>query len=218
MDWKKFEGKFIVFDGTDGCGKTTLMQCVEHRCEVDSIIVRDPGSTPLAEKIREILLHDKSLELCVHLQMLLFTTARLSLWESVVAPALRDGKVVFCDRWITSTMVYQGIVGQIGVDKVARLALECGGFRFMFPDCIIVVDVDTEIAIGRMEGGDKFESRPYDYQDCLVNSYREVATMLGCHVVDGNQNPSKVLQDTMEYLERLCEQWNHWKDEGRYTN
>ncbi|MEJ2648478.1 MAG: dTMP kinase [Sedimentisphaerales bacterium] len=148
----ELEGKFIVIDGPDGCGKSTqtklLTEWLNSR-QIASVSFRDPGGTAIGEKIREILLNPEHLSMSTETEVLLYMSARIQLWLEKIEPALDDKKCVVLDRWLSSTYAYQGWAGAFGVDKVIRLAQDC--LERVWPDLAIILDVDTQTATSRLD-------------------------------------------------------------------
>ncbi|MDI6732872.1 MAG: dTMP kinase [Planctomycetota bacterium] len=156
-------GKFIVIDGPDGCGKSTQAGLLEKylRSKGYSVLVaRDPGSTSISENIRKILLNPRYKEMTSLTEMFLYFASRVQLVEEVIRKALQDNKIVICDRFLSSTIVYQGYAGGIGANNVRRLwhlvrqikadmpqAPTTGGFE---PDLTIILDIRPEIGFSRI--------------------------------------------------------------------
>ena len=112
---------FITLEGIDRSGKTTQAALLAQALGPDAVLLREPGGTPAGERIRE-LLKDPDLELGPGAELLLFNAARAELCREVVRPALDDGRDVVCDRFIDSTVAYQGVARGLGVEQVERLA------------------------------------------------------------------------------------------------
>ena len=145
-------GKFIVLDGPDGCGKSTQTELLSKWVELQGTSVatfRDPGTTVIGEKIREILLDTSHEKMTANTEMLLYMAARAQLWAEEIEPALEAGKCVIMDRWISSTFAYQGYAGKLGIEKVLQVA--SNSLERIWPDATIVFDVDTETAAARMD-------------------------------------------------------------------
>jgi dTMP kinase len=147
----ELEGKFIVIDGPDGCGKSTQAQLLTDWLNgqgISSVRFRDPGGTAIGEKIRKILLNPELLSMSTQTEVLLYMSARIQLWLEKIAPSLCDKKCVILDRWLSSTYAYQGWAGGFGVDKVIRLAEDC--LERVWPDLTIILDVDIKTASRRL--------------------------------------------------------------------
>ena len=170
-------GRFIVLEGADGCGKSTQARRLADSLEADGrtvVHVRDPGSTRVAEAVRDLLLDPATGSLSVRTEALLYMAARAQLAEEVILPAVADGTIVVCERWTLSTEVYQGRAGGLGVDAVRRLAeLAEGGAA---PDLTIVLDVAEGVGLTRLTGDpDRMESKGREFHADVVRSYRELA-------------------------------------------
>jgi dTMP kinase len=201
-------GVFIVFEGPDGCGKTTLAaSCarvlVALGCDVLS--VREPGGTTLGERVREILL-SSSENLSTASETFLFMAARAQLVEKVIVPALEQGKIVVCDRFLWSTAAYQGGAMGLGIDGVLEMGrVATGGLE---PDLYVVVLVSPETARARQKGRlDRIESRGIGFQAAVLAAYRELAERFPDRavVVDGSGSMDEVLETTWQEVRRVLD-------------
>jgi len=148
----KLQGKFIVLDGPDGCGKSTQAKLLAQWLQgkgVEASRFRDPGDTAIGEKIREILLNPEHLAMNTRTELLLYMAARAQLWGEEIAPALKGNKCVVLDRWLSSTCAYQGHAGGFGTGNVAGIATDC--LERVWPDLTIILDVDLETAATRLD-------------------------------------------------------------------
>ena len=168
-------GKFIVFDGLDGCGKTTQMDRIEKKLSnlrVPAVRVREPGSTPVGEHIRELLLTSRGEGLHIRAEMLLYMASRAQLVHEEIKPALAKGITVLADRYTSSTLAYQGTAGGIpegDILDVARAATEN-----LWPDLTIILDVPLDIALNRIQPSRKGAAiQPGLFQDRIENRVAE---------------------------------------------
>jgi len=148
---KALGGKFIVLDGPDGCGKSTQTRLLGQWLREQGVATasfRDPGTTVIGEKIREILLSTAHYTMTTPTEVLLYMAARAQLWAEEIAPALREGKCVLLDRWLSSTCAYQGHAGRFGMEKV--IAIGSDSLDRVWPDLTIVLDVDLAVAAERL--------------------------------------------------------------------
>jgi dTMP kinase len=195
-----FAGKLITVEGIDGSGKSTLVDSLEkylvgkgHKV----MVVRDPGSTPINTKLREILKEgvggDRPTAIS---ELTLFMTCRHELNKKVIGPALSLGHVVITDRYQLSTDTYQGI----GLDLQEPLMRLKEVFTIREPDCTLIVDVELEVAserIGKREpdGHDWIESRDMEYYNKVRDGFLAVSEKKGHFLIDGSQEPEVVLSD-----------------------
>lgn len=144
-------GKFIVFDGPDGSGKTTQFRrllSLLQRLAIPACEVREPGGTLVGGDIRDILLDPAHLAMSLRCEMLLYMASRAQLVERVIRPALARGELVVADRFVSSTIAYQGAAGGLPLDEIRAVArVATGGLE---PDLVLVFDVDEETAARRL--------------------------------------------------------------------
>lgn len=172
-----FSGKFIVLDGPDGCGKSTQTRLLDEwlrRQGVTTARFRDPGTTVIGEKIREILLSPAHETMTTPVEVLLYMAARAQLWAEEIAPALRSGKCVVLDRWLSSTCAYQGHAGGFGMDKVITIARD--SLERVWPDVTVILDVDLKTAAGRLNRQrDRMEQKGDSYHTKVREGFLELA-------------------------------------------
>jgi dTMP kinase len=152
---RTLKGKFIVFEGPDGSGKTTQFKRLAALCAEAGVVaceVREPGGTPIGEEIRRILLHTKE-EMCLKTEMLLYMASRAQLIEQRIRPAMGRGEVVLADRFIQSTYAYQGAAGGIAAADIR--AVGDVALSGIVPDRVLVFDVDAATAAKRTRGVEK---------------------------------------------------------------
>lgn len=151
FDFDLLRGKFIVFDGPDGCGKTTQMKKIIARAEDAGVPVRrlrEPGGTDIGEQIRELLLSTKNEGMDLRCEMLLYMASRSQLVQEQIKPALAAGELVLTDRYASSTLAYQGGGGGLAEEAILQVAqIAVDGY---WPDLTIVFDIDTDEAMARL--------------------------------------------------------------------
>lgn len=176
-----FEGRFIVLDGPDGCGKTTQANLLAQWVEANGAVVagfRDPGTTAAGEAIREILLGSGFGNIDDAAEVMLYMAARIQLWQEEIKPALNAGKCVIMDRWLSSTCAYQGYAGGFGVDKVAAVGKLC--LERMWPDITVILDIDVEQSSSRLKGElDRMELKGQGYHGKVAQGYKKLLDMSG---------------------------------------
>ena len=169
---------FITLEGIDGCGKTTqarLLVAALERAGYDVAALREPGGTPISEKIRALLLDPANAEMGTTCELLLYEASRAQLVHEVIAPALETGKVVVCDRFYDSTTAYQAYAGGIdtqAVEQANELAVD--GCR---PQLTLVYDIDPQLAAERRgeRPADRMEGKGKLYQEKVAQGFRAIA-------------------------------------------
>jgi dTMP kinase len=172
----RLQGKFIVLDGPDGCGKSTqaglLVEWLESE-DVPTSHFRDPGDTAIGEKIREILLNPEHLAMNTRTELLLYMAARAQLWAEKISPALQSDQCVILDRWLSSTCAYQGFAGGFGTDKVIGIGMDC--LERVWPDLTIILDVDLKTAAGRLDRQlDRMEAKGDGYHQKVRQGFLQL--------------------------------------------
>lgn len=193
-------GKFIVIDGNDGTGKTTLISNLKKKLNSEKFIfVKDPGQTPLGEKIRTLLLDIES-KICPISELFLFTASRAQLVNDIIKPALKT-KNVISDRYILSTLVYQDGVKDLGdFNSVINF-----GLKDCQPDLIILLDVPSEISISRISKT-RTKDRMESVNDNIVserrNKYLEYAEKMNNVIrVDSTISEDLLLEKVLSLIE-----------------
>ena len=205
---------FFVFDGVDGAGKSTQLELfVQWLGDQgrDVVTCQDPGSTELGERIRKVLLGRHEICISIRAEMMLFTTARTQLVEQIVKPALAKNQTVVLDRYIFSTVVYQGHAGDLDPDDlwtVNRIATDG-----VMPDATFILDVPVEVALQRLGTSlDRMESRGTEYLDRVRNGFLAEAERWPdqVKVIDATRSPREIQSDIRQaaagYMERQAAQ------------
>ncbi len=195
-------GLFITFEGSEGCGKSTQVQRLVARLEQSGnefIVTREPGGTPIGEKIRDLLqFAPESAAMQPETELLLFEASRSQLVREVIEPARARGVLVISDRFYDSTTVYQGVARRLDAAVVARLNdFAVGDCR---PDVTFILDVDVTTARARMlrrvrpvSAPDRMEQEPAEFYERVCVAYRELAAREPerVHVIDGARAPDE---------------------------
>ena len=199
----KLAGKFIVFDGPDGCGKSTqLERFADHlRSQGQQVVcARDPGGTAIGDHIRGVLLEHDLQTMDVRCETFLFMASRAQLTSEVIEPGLADNAVVLCDRFISSTYAYQGAAGY----DLARL-IEIGNMAIddTWPDLTVVLDVCVEQCFARIDRKrDAMESRPREFHERVREVFLTLPTIYPkpVRIVDGRGSPDDVHARVVELM------------------
>jgi len=176
------KAKFITIEGLEGSGKSSVISFLKNmlkRKGYSVLVLREPGSTSVGEKIRDILLDKANSKLSRHTELLLYLAARTQLIEEILYKALNSYDFVICDRFFDSTLVYQGYGLRMGhiVEKSVRL-FSLG----IVPDMTIVLDVKASEGLSRIKYRDRIESRPLSFHNALRKGYLTLAKKYPCRV------------------------------------
>jgi dTMP kinase len=201
-------GKFLVFDGPDGSGKSTQLRRFSAGCRAAGLTpceVREPGGTDVGEKIRAALLEHSDEEMSVRCEMLLYMASRAQLVEQRILPALEQGRCVLADRFVSSTLAYQGTAGGLPrEDILAAAAIATGGVR---PHLVILFDLDADAAAERLNPLlDRMEAKGRAFHKRVREGYLAQAEAEPERhlVIDASQEEDRVFASLIERLgERL---------------
>ena len=188
---------FISLEGIDGSGKSTQARLLAEALGPDTLLIREPGGTEAAERIRE-LLADPAIELDLFAELLLFLAARADLTARVIRPAMEAGRHVVADRFADSSVAYQGAARGLGVGETISLTDKASDG--LWPDLTILLQVDPEAGLARAEGSDRFESEGLELQSAVATAYEEIAKIASDRVVivDGDGSVEEVHERVME--------------------
>lgn len=202
------KAKFITIEGGDGSGKSTLLNKIESHLrdlEIAYIRTREPGGTPVAEEIREIIIKPRAGDQSVSplTELFLYEAARAANVDHVVRPALEAGKFVICDRYTHSTLAYQGYARGLGVELVARLndAATSG----LAPDIVIWLKVAPAEArrrmAGRSDAKDRLESEKDSFHEAVFKAFEEIAGREAKRfiVLDGMKTPGEIFTELLAH-------------------
>jgi dTMP kinase len=166
-------GLFVTFEGIDRSGKTTQARLLVDALGDEALGVREPGGTPAGEKVRE-LLKDAAVPLGPEAEALLFAAARAEIVDKVIRPALSVGKVVVSDRFLDSSLAYQGGARGLGVEEVERInRFATGGLA---PDLTFLLDLDPAAAAARAGESDRFEDEGAALQEAVLDTYSRLVS------------------------------------------
>jgi dTMP kinase len=193
-------GLFVTFEGIDRSGKTTQARMLVDALGGEALAVREPGGTEVGERVRE-LVKDPALAVSPETEALLFAAARAQLVAQVIRPALDDGKVVVSDRFVDSSLAYQGIARGLGVEDVDQInRFATGG---LLPDLTILLSIDPERAAERAGQLDRFEDEGHSLQNAVFDAYRSLAGAgpERWRVVDADRPSNEVHADVLRVVQ-----------------
>lgn len=196
-------GHFISFEGVDRSGKSTQAARLAEALGERAILVREPGGTSLSERVRAIL-KDPTIPLSDRAEALLFAAARADLVARVIEPALAEGKIVVADRYVDSSLAYQGAARGLGVDAIAQL--NDWASNGLLPDLTLLIDIDPRRAAERgVELDDRFEDEGLAFQQAIAAAYHELEAKAGGRIVkiDGDRDPDAVAADVRGIVDEL---------------
>jgi dTMP kinase len=195
-------GLFVTIEGIDRSGKSTQAGRLVEALGAEALLVREPGGTPAGERIRSVL-KDPKLTVDARTETLLFAAARAELVAQVVQPALAAGRVVVSDRFLDSSLAYQGHARGLGEAEVRRInAWATAGLE---PDLTILLRIDPEAAATRGSERDRFEDEGLELQRAVAEAYDRLAAAAPArwHVVDAARDADAVHADVLALVERM---------------
>lgn len=207
------KGLVIALEGQDGTGKSTVINAITGYFDemgLDYINAREPGSTDIGEKIRDILADKANKDMDYHTEALLFAASRSELYDKVIKPNVRKGTSVILDRFLLSSLAYQGIVRGLGVDEVMKINdffLE--GFR---PDLTILMDLDAKKSYERLKKLgelDRIESLGEDFQEKVHLAYLKLYEENHMKLIrlDGTKDKESLAHEALDEVKKLMKEW-----------
>ncbi|BDF58042.1 thymidylate kinase [Christensenellaceae bacterium] len=175
------KGLFITFEGVDGCGKSTQMRFLSEYLQqqgISPVLTREPGGCNIAEKIRDLVLDIENKEMSDRTEALLYAAARAQHVKQVIEPAVAAGKIVLCDRFIDSSLAYQGVGRGLGVESV--MDINCFAMGDRMPDKTFFLDFPPHLAFERMSKKrvhDRLETQEEEFYILLYNGFVKLSEM-----------------------------------------
>jgi dTMP kinase len=171
------QGLFVAFEGVDGAGKGTQIRLVKEWLEAEGrsvLVTREPGGTELGERLRDAVMNKDHTAIDARAEALVFAASRAQHVVSVIRPALAEGKVVLCDRYVDSSLAYQGVARGLGEADV--LQLNAWATQGLFPDLVVLLHLEPEIGLSRKpEEGDRFENEDDEFHAKVSDAYLHLA-------------------------------------------
>lgn len=169
-------GFFIAFEGGEGAGKSTQTELLSRRLAGEGfsvVVTREPGGTPTAEKIRSVLLDPTITDMPDHAEALLFAAARADHAANLIRPALENGAIVICDRYLESSVAYQGYGRNLGGTYIRELSE--WATQGLLPDFTVYLDVPAQVSLDRRKGTDRMEIQSLDFHLQTQQAFRDLA-------------------------------------------
>ncbi|MDF9825102.1 dTMP kinase [Breznakia sp. PF5-3] len=205
------KGKFITFEGNDGCGKTTISNRVYNQLLEDGydvIFTREPGGIDIAEQIREVILNPENTAMDARCEALLYAAARRQHLIEKVLPALADGKIVICDRFIDSSLAYQGAARGLGMDEIYQINEFAIDGNMPYATILLRVDAETGLKrIASRKDKDRLDVEGEKFHKLVAQGYDEVAKRYPqrIHVIDATLDEDEVFKNTYMLVKELVE-------------
>lgn len=210
-------GLFITFEGNDGSGKSSVIEAIKLELEnrgYDILYSREPGGSKIAEKIREIILDKDNVGMDDKTEALLYAASRREHIVKTILPALNEGKIILCDRFLDSSLAYQGFARGIGIDNVYQMNEYAT--EGLLPDLTLLVCVKPEVGLGRIKNNhrgelDRLELEKMEFHQRVYEGYLEVQKKFPDRVViiNGEATREKVREDALqvvlEFLNKIGE-------------
>ena len=195
---------FITFEGPEGSGKTTVLQRVSEKLAQDYqlIATREPGGVPTGEEIRKVVLEGANMD--IRTEAMLFAASRREHLVEKVVPALNDNKIVLCDRYIDSSLAYQGYARGIGIEEVKQL--NDFAINGLYPDLTIYLDITAEVGRDRILKNQRDQNRldkeDIAFHEKVIEGYRQIIQEIPQRfaVVDATRNIDDVVNETYEII------------------
>lgn len=202
-------GFFITLEGNDGAGKTTVAKkVVEYLNEngYEAIYTREPGGSAIAEQIRQVLLASSNTQMDPMCEAMLYAAARRQHLIDIVEPALHEGKIVICDRFIDSSLAYQGVARQLGFDTI--YTLNNYAIQYCMPDRTIFLDIDVETGKQRMglrEDNNRIDQETQAFHQAVRDGYALAIERFPKRivVVDARESLEQVVLHTLDEIKKV---------------
>lgn len=202
-------GLFITLEGPDGSGKSTIIKLLGDYLKdkgIEFIMTREPGGTLIGEEIRNIVLDEKNTQMGFETEALLYAAARGQHVHEKILPSLEAGKLVLCERFMLSSLAYQGVGRGLGIENVK--AINDFAIRGVYPDLILFFHVDPELTLERKTGelgGDRLEQEGNDFHRNVYEGYMELLNMYpkNIKVIDATKSIEEVLKQSIIEVEAL---------------
>lgn len=207
------KGLFIVMEGPDGSGKTTQINLLKEYLEeagYECLITREPGGTVIGEEVRQLILNPEHKEMSPVTEMLLYAASRAQLVHEVIGPALEEGKIVISDRFVDSSIVYQGIARKLGISTVS--AVNAPGLGIYRPDGIFFIDLSEAEGLRRkkeQKNLDRMEQEGIDFHHMVSEGYRKVLSgRPEVMKIDGGRSIDTIQKKIRNHVDELLKKKN----------
>jgi dTMP kinase len=203
------KGLFITIEGADGSGKSTQIEKLKKYLESNNyefVFTREPGGTNISEAIRDIILNKEFMEMSGITEAFLYAASRAQHVEQYIKPLLEEGKIVICDRFVDSSVVYQGCARGIGIDDIEKInKYATGGLE---PDITILLDINAQEGLNRKEEQkelDRLELQEFEFHKKVCEGYRELAKLHKDRIkkIDASKSIENIHEEIINTIEHL---------------
>lgn len=201
------KGKFITIEGPDGAGKTTQVKKIYEYLTSRGrkvLVTREPGGTALGEKLREVLLSPAGESPVPEAEALIYAASRAQLIKNVISPALLRGTYVLCDRFVDSSLAYQGWARGLGIEEI--LGINRWFIGELWPDLTILLDIDPEVSLKRLERArDRLEKETLEFHKRVREGFLKVREIFPERIVavDASRSPEEVFDRISAYIRTM---------------
>lgn len=203
------EGVFITLEGPDGAGKSTIIKLIGDYLKdkgIEFIMTREPGGTIIGEKIRDIILDNENIDMGPETEALLYAASRGQHIHEKISPALKEGKIVLCDRFVLSSLAYQGVGRNLGIKEVK--SINDFAIQGIEPDLVLFFHIDAEVSLERKTKnleGDRLEKEGKEFHNKVYNGYMELLNMYpkNIKIIDATKSIEEVLEQSIGEIEKL---------------
>ena len=200
--------RFITFEGGEGCGKSTVLKAIKERLEsegVSVVLTREPGGTPIAEQIRNVILDKANTAMDGRTEALLYAASRRQHLVEKIWPALQEGKTVLCDRYLDSSLAYQGGARGLGIDEV--LSINLFATEGTYPDLTLLFDLEPEQGLARIAAKqnrevNRLDLEKLDFHHQVRNNFLALAKRYPDRyvIIDASQPLADVIEDAYKAI------------------
>ena len=200
--------RFITFEGGEGCGKSTVLKAIKERLEsegVSVVLTREPGGTPIAEQIRNVILDKGNTAMDGRTEALLYAASRRQHLVEKIWPALQEGKTVLCDRYLDSSLAYQGGARGLGIDEV--LSINLFATEGTYPDLTLLFDLEPEQGLARIAANqnrevNRLDLETLDFHHQVRNNFLALAKRYPDRyvIIDASQPLADVIEDAYKAI------------------
>ncbi|HLR34569.1 MAG TPA: dTMP kinase [Tissierellales bacterium] len=205
-------GIFITLEGPDGSGKSTISRNIANYLSeenIDFITTREPGGTKIGEDIRDIILDSNNKKMCPETEALLYAASRGQHVQEKILPSLNKGKVILCERYLFSSLAYQGVGRNLGIEEVKKI--NDFAIKNVYPDLVLFLDVDPMEVLKRKtkrNGGDRLEREGNNFHLKVYRGYKKLIKMYpeNLKIINASKSIEETSKKSIEYVKKILEE------------